>query len=209
MPRRTDFLIIGSGIAGLRAAADLAPRGRRARPDQSRSHREQHRLRAGRHCRRGRRRTTTPEQHAADTIAAGDGLCDRGRGRVLVEDGVRYVHELIEWGARFDRDDSGALALGREGAHGRRRVLHAADATGREIGRTLWERVAEQSRVRVERNARAHRADRRGRPLHRRPVRHERRSCTRSMPARCCWPPAARARCFAKPPIRRLRPATA
>ena len=79
----------------------------------------------------------------------------RGRRRVLVEDGVRYVHELIEWGARFDRDDTGALALGREGAHGRRRVLHAADATGREIGRALWERVAEQSRVRVERNARA------------------------------------------------------
>ena len=97
----------------------------------------------------------TPEQHAADTMAAGDGLCDAAAVRVLVEDGVRYVHELIEWGARFDRDDSGALALGREGAHGRRRVLHAADATGRELGRALWERVAEQPRVRIERNARA------------------------------------------------------
>ena len=75
---------------------------------------------------------------------------------VLVEDGVRYVHELLEWGARFDRDRTGALSLGREGAHGRRRVLHAADATGREIGRTLWDRVAEQARVRVERNARVH-----------------------------------------------------
>ena len=98
----------------------------------------------------------TPAQHAADTIAAGDGLCVETAVDVLVEDGVRYVHELIEWGARFDRDRLGALALGREGAHGRRRVLHAADATGREIGRALWERVAEQSRVRVERNARVH-----------------------------------------------------
>ena len=97
--------------------------------------------------------------------------------RVLVEDGVRYVHELIEWGARFDRDDSGALALGREGAHGRRRVLHAADATGRELGRTLWERVAEQPRVRVERNARAIGLIMRERPLHRRAVRHATTSC--------------------------------
>jgi L-aspartate oxidase len=74
---------------------------------------------------------------------------------VLVHDGVRYVRELIEWGARFDRDAAGALSLAREGAHLLRRVLHAADATGREIGRTLWDRVAEQARVRVERNARA------------------------------------------------------
>ena len=151
----------------------------------------------------------TPAQHAADTIAAGDGLCVEAAVDVLVEDGVRYVHELIEWGARFDRDGSGALSLGREGAHGRRRVLHAADATGREIGRTLWERVAEQSRVRVERNARVARADHRRRPLHRRAVRQRRSASTKSMPARCCSPPAARARCSAKPPIRRSPPATA
>ena len=111
-----------------------------------------------------------PNNMRADTIAAGDGLCVEAAVHVLVEDGVRYVHELIEWGARFDRDTDGALSLGREGAHGRRRVLHAADATGRELGRTLWERVAEQARVRVERNARVHRTDRRGRPLHRRAI---------------------------------------
>src|SRR6185503_10950496 len=98
----------------------------------------------------------SPRLHAIDTVNAGDGLCVDAAVDVLVGDGVRYVRELIEWGARFDRDRSGALSLGREGAHGLRRVLHAADATGREIGRTLWERVAEQSRVRVERNARVH-----------------------------------------------------
>ena len=97
-----------------------------------------------------------PRDHAIDTINAGDGLSIDAAVDVLVEDGVRYVHELLEWGVRFDRDRTGALSLGREGAHGRRRVLHAADATGREIGRTLWDRVAEQSRVRVERNARVH-----------------------------------------------------
>ena len=154
MPRRTDFLIIGSGIAGLRAAADLAGFGdvtvlTKANPSESNTDYAQGGIAAA--VGPG----DTPEQHAADTVAAGDGLCDVAAVRVLVEDGVRYVHELIEWGARFDRDAAGALALGREGAHGRRRVLHSADATGRELGRTLWERVAPQPRVHIERNTRA------------------------------------------------------
>ena len=61
--------------------------------------------------------------------------------RVLVEEGPRYVRELVDWGTRFDRDADGRPALGREAAHSVRRVLHAGDATGREIGRVLWERV--------------------------------------------------------------------
>ena len=154
MPRRTDFLIIGSGIAGLRAAADLALAGdvlvlTKADPTESNTGYAQGGIAAAVGP------DDSPALHAADTIAAGDGLCDEEAVRVLVGDGVRYVRELVAWGARFDRDASGALALGREGAHGLRRVLHAADATGREIGRALWERVAEQPRVRVETNARA------------------------------------------------------
>ena len=155
MPRRTDFLIVGSGIAGLRAAADLALAGdvlvlTKADPTESNTGYAQGGIAAA--VGPG----DTPRDHAIDTVNAGDGLCVEKAVKVLVEDGVRYVHELIEWGARFDRDRTGALSLGREGAHGRRRVLHAADATGREIGRALWERVADQSRVRVERNARVH-----------------------------------------------------
>ena len=155
MPRRTDFLIIGSGIAGLRAAADLALAGgvvvlTKADPTESNTGYAQGGIAAA--VGDG----DTPAAHAVDTVNAGDGLCVEAAVDVLVSDGVRYVNELIEWGARFDRDRSGVISLGREGAHGRRRVLHAADATGREIGRTLWERVAEQPRVRVERNARVH-----------------------------------------------------
>ena len=155
MPRRTDFLIIGSGIAGLRAAADLALAGdvlilTKADPTESNTGYAQGGIAAA--IGPG----DTPAQHAGDTIAAGDGLCLEPAVQVLVAEGVRDVRELVEWGARFDRDIHGALSLGREGAHGRRRVLHAADATGRELGRTLWERVAEHHRVRVERNARVH-----------------------------------------------------
>ena len=154
MPRRTDFLIIGSGIAGLRAAVDLALAGdvlvlTKADPAESNTGYAQGGIAAAVGA------DDTPALHAADTIAAGDGLCDDDAVQVLVHDGVRYVRELVDWGARFDREASGELALGREGAHGLRRVLHAADATGREIGRTLWERVARQPRVHVETNARA------------------------------------------------------
>ncbi len=156
MRRRTDFLVIGSGIAGLRAAADLALAGdvlllTKADPTESNTGYAQGGIAAALGA------DDSPDLHAADTMAAGDGLCVEAAVRVLVADGVRYTRELITAGARFDREPSGELSFGREGAHGRRRVLHAADATGREIGRALWHQVAGQSRVRVERNARVSR----------------------------------------------------
>ena len=153
MLRRTDFLVIGSGIAGLRAAVDLALAGdvlilTKADPTESNTGYAQGGIAAALGP------GDSPDLHAADTMAAGDGLCVESAVRVLVEDGVRYTRELIAAGARFDREPSGELAFGREGAHGLRRVLHAADATGREIGRALWQQVADQGRVRVERHAR-------------------------------------------------------
>src|SRR5688500_7028237 len=87
--------------------------------------------------------------HAQDTVNAGDGLCVERAVRVLTGDGPRYVRELIDWGAAFDRDADGRPALGREAAHSVRRVLHARDATGREIGRVLWNKVAAHPRVTV------------------------------------------------------------
>lgn len=156
MPRRTDFLVIGSGIAGLRAAADLALAGdvlilTKADPTESNTGYAQGGIAAALGP------GDSPALHAADTMAAGDGLCVAPAVDVLVEEGVRYTRELIAAGARFDRDRSGELSFGREGAHGLRRVMHAADATGKEIGRALWHQVADQSRVRVERHARVSR----------------------------------------------------
>ena len=143
-----DFLIIGSGIAGLRAAVELLTTGTvivltKAEPAESNTGYAQGGIAAAVGA------DDSCDRHAADTIAAGDGLCDEEAVRVLVEEGRRYVVELLEWGAAFDRDAHGQPALGREGAHSVRRVLHARDTTGREIARVLWQRVSRQSDVRV------------------------------------------------------------
>jgi len=135
-----DFVVIGSGIAGLRAAIALAPVGRvliltKAEPTESNTGYAQ----GGIAVALGE--DDSPELHASDTIKAGDGLCDEDAVRVLVDDGIKYVQELVDWGTRFDRDENGRLARGREAAHSVRRVLHAGDATGREIARVLWNRV--------------------------------------------------------------------
>jgi L-aspartate oxidase len=151
---QADFLIIGSGIAGLRAAIDLAPYGRvvvltKADPTESNTGYAQGGIAAAVGP------DDSPEQHFADTMAAGDGLCEETAVRVLVEDGITYVEELVRWGVQFDRDAGGELALGREAAHRARRVLHTRDATGREIGRLLWSRVSLDARVTVLNHTRA------------------------------------------------------
>jgi L-aspartate oxidase len=137
---RADFLIIGSGIAGLRAAIGLADAGRvliltKAEPTESNTGYAQGGIAAAIGD------DDSVALHAADTVRAGDGLCDEAAVRVLVEEGVVYVRQLADWGTHFDEEANGRPALGREAAHSVRRVLHAGDATGREIGRTLWERV--------------------------------------------------------------------
>ena len=154
MEVRGDFLVIGSGIAGLRAAISLAAEGEvvvltKADPRESNTGYAQGGIAAAIGPDDSR------ELHARDTIAAGDGLCDPEAVDVLVHDGPRYVRELLDWGAAFDRDQDGRPALGREGAHSVRRVLHARDATGREIGRVLWSRVTANPRIRTVEDAHA------------------------------------------------------
>ena len=145
---RGDFLVIGSGIAGLRAALSLAETGdvvmlTKADPRESNTGYAQGGIAAAIGP------DDSPELHFSDTMAAGDGLCVPEAVNVLVSDGPRYVNELIAWGVAFDRDSAGAPALGREAAHSVRRVLHARDTPGREIGRVLWQKVQSHRRVRV------------------------------------------------------------
>ena len=148
MPIGGDFLVIGSGIAGLRAAISLADAGRvviltKADPRESNTGYAQGGIAAAVGP------ADSPGLHASDTIGAGDGLCAPDAVRALTEEGPRYVRELIDWGAAFDRAPDGQPALAREAAHSVRRVLHAHDATGREIARVLWEKVAAHPRVTV------------------------------------------------------------
>ncbi len=149
-----DVLIIGSGIAALRAAIALEGAGdvlilTKADPREGNTGYAQGGIAAAVGP------DDSPATHRDDTLAAGDGLCDARAVTVLVEDGPRYVRELLEWGAAFDRDPDGRPSLAIEGAHSVRRVLHAHDATGREIGRVLWERVSRMPSVRVHANGRA------------------------------------------------------
>jgi L-aspartate oxidase len=140
VPQQTDFIVIGSGVAGLRAAIELSTAGRvlilaKREVTESATH----------YAQGGVAVALSDEDeigiHLQDTLVAGDGLCDEDAVRVLVAEGPGRIEQLIEWGAEFDKTGN-KLSFTREGAHTRNRVLHAhGDSTGREIGRALWEKA--------------------------------------------------------------------
>ncbi len=142
-----DFLIIGSGVAGLRAAIELAPRGEvvvvtKDRPSESSTEYAQGGIAA----------VMSDEDevgiHLEDTLKAGDGLCRQEAVKALVEEGPERIQELIAWGAAFDREGI-KLSLTLEAAHSRRRILHAhGDSTGRELERVLLDRARSLPSVR-------------------------------------------------------------
>ena len=144
----TDFIVIGSGAAGLRAALDLAPAGRvliltKTEIRESNSRYAQGGIAAA------IGESDSAELHTSDTLAAGAGLCNEEAVRILAEEGPREIERLIEWGTGFDRKN-GSIELATEGAHSRARVLHAqGDATGKEIVRALSARVRNLSSVTI------------------------------------------------------------
>src|SRR6185312_14450885 len=149
MPDReaVDFAIVGSGIAGLRAAVTL---GREARvallTKDAVSESATQYAQGGIAVAMGE--DDTVALHEQDTLAAGDGLASPAAVRVLVEEGPAAIAELLAWGASFDRDGE-RLQRTREAAHSRPRILHAhGDSTGREIADTLARRAAELPQIR-------------------------------------------------------------
>jgi L-aspartate oxidase len=137
VPPETDFVVVGAGIAGLRAAIELASTGRvllLAKLELTES--------ATQYAQGGIAAALSDEDeislHLQDTLNAGDGLCNPDAARILVEEGPERIEELITWGTQFDRNGT-KLAFTREGAHSRDRILHAhGDSTGQEIGRALY-----------------------------------------------------------------------
>jgi L-aspartate oxidase len=137
---RADYIVVGSGVAGLRAAIELSDAGSvlvLAKSDLSDS--------ATSWAQGGIAVALSDEDeislHEQDTIKAGDGLCRAEAVALLVEEGPKYITQLIEWGTEFDRAGT-KLAFTREAAHSRSRILHAhGDSTGREISRALLARA--------------------------------------------------------------------
>jgi len=144
-----DFLVIGAGVAGLRAAIGLADSGSVLVVAKD-SLRES----SSEYAQGGIAVALSDDDevalHEQDTLYAGDGLCDRRAVHTLVEEGPAAIQDLIDWGAEFDREGN-ELAFTREGAHSRNRILHAhGDSTGREIARTLYKKAASLGNIRFE-----------------------------------------------------------
>lgn len=149
----TDVVVVGSGVAGLMAALHAARSGRvtvvtKVHVGDGSTRWAQGGVAAALGA------DDSPEDHLQDTLVAGVGLCDEEAVRVLCTQGPAELQALIDLGAAFDRDPSGALALTREGGHHRDRIVHAGgDATGAEVMRALVAAVRAHPRVEVVEHA--------------------------------------------------------
>jgi L-aspartate oxidase len=147
MALETDFIVIGSGVAGLRASIELAKTGARVtvltKDKASESNTE--------YAQGGVAVVLSDddnaELHEEDTLIAGAGLCDEKAVETLVVEGTKYIQQLIEWGTEFDKE-GGKLVFTQEAAHSRRRILHAhGDSTGKEIVRALIARARQEKTI--------------------------------------------------------------
>ncbi|MEW6467478.1 MAG: L-aspartate oxidase [Bacteroidota bacterium] len=148
MLRKTDFLIIGSGIAGLSYALKVAPYGKvlmitKASEDESNTKYAQGGIAAVMH------EPDSYEKHIRDTLVCGDGLCNERIVRMVVQESTERIKELIAWGARFDKKESGEFDLGKEGGHSENRILHHKDNTGFEIERALLAQAHAHSHIEI------------------------------------------------------------
>ncbi|HYJ81028.1 MAG TPA: FAD-dependent oxidoreductase, partial [Longimicrobiaceae bacterium] len=147
---QADVVVVGSGIAGLFFALKAARYGsvaiitKKSRPESSTNWAQ-----GGIAAAFGA--DDSPELHREDTLVAGAGLCHPDAVDALVREGPARVRELIAVGVEFSRDGEG-LSLGREGGHSRRRIVRAADLTGREIERGLLQAVADAPNITIHEN---------------------------------------------------------
>jgi len=149
---RTDFLVIGSGIAGLTFAVKTARRFpdktitilTKANTDETNTKYAQGGIAVVNDLEKD-----SYSKHIEDTLIAGDGLCNTHIVDVVVTEGPARVNEIIKWGARFDMDVEGDFMRGKEGGHSENRILHHKDITGFEIERALVEEARQHSNIHI------------------------------------------------------------
>ena len=144
-----DVMIVGGGIAGLRAAMEIDPRLSLLVVTKDKMRESNSSYAQG-----GIAGVLDPEdsfeEHVADTLAAGANLCDRDVVEMVVREAPAHIRQLIAWGTQFDVESDGELLLGREGGHSHHRIVHAlGDATGQEIMRAMIRRVREELKAQI------------------------------------------------------------
>jgi L-aspartate oxidase len=149
---QTDFLVIGSGIAGLTYALKTA----KHFPDKkvvviTKTNADETNTKYAQGGIAGvwDEAKDSFDKHIEDTLIAGDGLCNEAIVEIVVKEGPERIREIIEYGANFDKDASGEYALGREGGHSEYRILHHKDVTGKEMERALLEEAAATKNIEI------------------------------------------------------------
>ncbi len=150
---QSDILVLGAGIAGLTCALKIAHQ----RPDlkikvltKTNESESNTRYAQGGVAAVWNMETDSYDKHVEDTLDAGDGLCDLDIVKIVVTEGPQRVQEIIDWGARFDKNKDKQYDLGREGGHSENRILHYKDLTGWEIQRTLVEQAHKTSNIDID-----------------------------------------------------------
>lgn len=148
MEHKTDFLVIGSGLAGMSFALQVADHGKvilisKTVLEETNTWYAQGGIASVMYA------PDNVEKHVQDTLIAGDGLCNEKIVRMVVEEAPAQIKKLIEWGANFDRESDGKFSLNREGGHSEHRILHHKDNTGAEIMRALLSRVRNHPNIKI------------------------------------------------------------
>ncbi|MFW5720757.1 MAG: FAD-dependent oxidoreductase, partial [Bacteroidota bacterium] len=148
MVRKTDFLVIGTGIAGLSYALKVAEHGKvilisKTDVQETNTKYAQGGIAAVTY------QPDNYEKHIKDTLIAGDGLCNKEVVEMVVREAPAQIKQLIDWGVKFDRNEKGKYDLGREGGHSEYRVLHHKDNTGEEIQNSLVRQVRANPNIEI------------------------------------------------------------